>query len=248
MPRMFTHRAGRVAVALVLTLALESVGALAQAPVSPPFSDRDMQRLRQPFGDRPIKQVKSDADIRAKTPEDVARAAYFDFPLEHTLGRTLMDTGHRSMAGPETPPSMPPPPPELMLEEPDPLRESICEVDAVIIGQATRDRVLLNKSETFLLTVHDVSVFEWIRSGANRWEASVSVAGGVVRVGEKVISSRAGTFPDLFRLTIPRLKVIPGAAGYALIGEPVEVPASIADRQDLLTKYRSAAASCEKGR
>jgi hypothetical protein len=206
-----------------------------------------MKRVRSPFGDRPIKQVKSEAEIRAKTPEDVARAAYFDLPPELTFGKKLMEVGNLIMAGPETPPSMPPPPPELMLDQPSDLfRKSICEVDAVIIGQATRDRVLLNRSETFLVTVHDVSVYEWIRSGGNTWGASVAVAGGSVRVGEKAISSRSGAFPDLFRPAILELRTIPGAAGYALSGEPVAVPPLTADRQALLTKYRDAAASCQK--
>jgi hypothetical protein len=237
----------RSAVALTVALALASLEAFAQVGSPPPFSESDMKRVRSPFGDRPIKQVKSEAEIRAKTPEDVARAAYFDLPPELTFGKKLMEVGNLIMAGPETPPSMPPPPPELMLDQPpDPFRENICEADAVIVGEATRDRVLLNRSETFLITVHDVSVYEWIRSGGNTREARVSVAGGIVHVGEKAISSRSGAFPDLFRPAILELRTIPGAAGYAFEGEPVSVPPSMADRQDLLMKYRDAAASCQK--
>lgn len=73
---MLTHGATRAAVAAALALALASFTAFAQVGSPPPFSESDMKRVREPFGDRPIKQVKSEAEIRAKTPEDVARAAW----------------------------------------------------------------------------------------------------------------------------------------------------------------------------
>lgn len=242
--REFIGWALRIAVVAVIAVALDSLGVRAYLALG-------QVRDQSPFGSRPINRVKSEAEIRAKTPEDRVRAEYFDF----TSGQKLMDLGNIILAGPETPPTPPPPPPELAPPVPlDPFRESICEADAVIVGEATKDRVLLNKSETFLITVHDVSVSEWIRSGGNKWEVSVSVAGGVIQVGDRTIHSRSGAFPNLFKLAILKLRTIPKGAGYALNGEPVEVPQASADpnrdgaseREALLQKYREAAASCSK--
>jgi hypothetical protein len=242
--RELTRWALRIAIVAMLALALDSFGVLAYLPFG-------QVRDQSPFGTRPIKRVKSDAEIRAKTPDDLARAAYFDF----AAGQKLMDVEGIILAGPETPPPSPLPPDLTPTRPPDPFREGICAADAVIVGEATKDRVLLNKSETFLISVHEVSVSEWIRSGGNKWEVSVSVAGGVVQVGEKTLHARSGTFPDLFRLAILKLKMIPRGGGYALTGEPVALPPTAAtpnkegssEREALLTKYREAAASCKEG-
>jgi hypothetical protein len=183
-------------------------------------------QVRDPGGSgasQPVQRVKSESEIRAQTPEDRARAAHYDFPY----GAKILETGDSVFAGPETPPS-PPIPPEgvIVPTPPDLFQEAICEGDAVVVGRAVSKRVLLNRSETFLLTDHELEVYEWIRPSANSPRATVSVAGGKVQIGDRLVRAESGPFPDLFKVSVLILKRIPKANGYSIMDDPVVLPAT----------------------
>ena len=162
-------------------------------------------------------QVKHVSDLRARTPEDAAKARHFD-----REGFSFLDARHVTLViDPPTPPV--PPPPGFPVQEQPPDAELVrrtCDSDGVALGFALSRRVLLNKSETFLITDYQVAVQHWIRPLSGPRTISVTLLGGDVEVGGERMSATAGRPHDLSMLSVLFLKRIPNAGGGFALSAP----------------------------
>lgn len=166
-----------------------------------------------------VNTAASVSELRAVTAEDRALASYFD-----REGRSLLE-GEGSVRVPPPPPVPVPPPPAGMTASapPDPIPETACRSDAIVVGHAVSSRALLNRSETFLITVYEVAVGEWIRPSRRGGTISVAMLGGDVQVQDKLLSARVR---DPLTLGVPVLmflRHVPGAPRLYVVAEPLAV-------------------------
>jgi hypothetical protein len=167
---------------------------------------------------RPVVTVANEDALRARTPEDLAVAAILD---KSYLFPSLLSTGFAGFIVEETeiPPSLPGHPPP-----PDPWTDRVCRADAVIIGHATSERVLLTHSETFLITVSEVSVDRWLIPKTGAKTLTMATEGGKVKVGERDLTATInGEIRDFRRPWLLTLRKLPGATALVLVlsGSPV---------------------------
>jgi hypothetical protein len=156
-------------------------------------------------------KVQSVSELRAATAEDRAIALRFD-----RQGSSLLQNGGVIYVPVDRPVLAPPPPGEEPISPPyDPLPAITCGSDAIVVGHAVSSRTLLNHSETFLITVYEVLVGEWIRPSRRGGTITVAMLGGEVQVGDKTFRSVAGSEPALEMPALLFLARIPGTQAFA---------------------------------
>jgi hypothetical protein len=165
-----------------------------------------------------INRVGSVSELRASTAEDRALATHFD-----RQGMSLLEAGSVRVPPPAPVPIPPPPPGEPQYAPPDPLPRIACASEAIVVGHAVSSRTLLNQSETFLITVYEVAVGEWIRPSKRGGTLSVAMLGGDVLVDGELLSARV---LDPLRPGVPVLmflRRVPGAPRLYAVGRPFPV-------------------------
>ena len=132
-----------------------------------------------------INKAKSVSELRAATAEDRALARYFD-----RGGKSLLEVGSVRVPLPPPQPIPPPPAGDVAYPPPDPLPRIACASDAIVVGHAVSSRTLLNQSETFLITIYEVAVGDWIRPAKRGGSITVAMLGGDVQVEGRTLSAR----------------------------------------------------------
>lgn len=168
---------------------------------APSGQGSDSARGRHP---EPIPVVSDFSELRARPGDEQIRAVLFDGP--HWSGRPLRDRP-KLVDGPGFPMILPAPPEGVdpPLRPPAPsrqsvLREAICAADAVVSGQVTSKRAVLNKSETGLFTDFTFVVDQWLRPSPLSPSIVVSEFGGKVAVGGQVFTTNFP--PDISSIVI----------------------------------------------
>jgi hypothetical protein len=168
----------------------------------------------RPLPDAPVPTVASEDALRARTPEDRALAVHFDMPFLPNI----LSTGNVGAVvdSPRVAPGLPGAPP------PDPWTDAVCGADAVMIGHAVSERVLLNRAETFLITVSNVSVDRWLRPKTGPETLTMATEGGKVKVGERLLTATInGETPNYRGPWLLTLKRLPGDSAFVSFGPPV---------------------------
>lgn len=161
------------------------------------------------------------ADLRARTPEERTKAKFFDRESGERLtpGRSVSIGG---VLHPAPPPGAPAPTYETFL------RQVLCRGDALVVGTATPQKVLLNCTETFLFTEYDVTVTRWLyptRDGAPT--IRLSVEGGRAVVGGRLTEATIGTPPVPGNEYLFMLRRIPDTQGFTIARKPVSSKESL---------------------
>ena len=178
---------------------------------------RTQQQSERASGPPPFaRAVGYMADLRARTPEERAKATFFE-----RVDRERLKPGHSISIGgimrPVPPPGLAAPTYEAFL------REVVCRGDALIVGTAAPKDVLLNVNESFLFTEYEIAVRRWLSPGREGAPTVVlSMEGGRAIVGGRLTETTIGTpiVPETEYLLV--LRRIPGAQGFAL----ARIPAS----------------------
>jgi hypothetical protein len=209
-------------VVLVLTICVcgaagvEPIGAIPANPLSPASSQPQGADQR-----KTVQKVDNVSRIRATTEDDRKIAAYYD-----TEGPPLIENEVVIViVEPEAP--EPPPPPDSLFTvraDRDPLRTLVCTSAAIVMGEATRSRAILNRSETFLVTDFEVAVSEWLRPSDGPRVIHVAMFGGEVEAGGRTLKAMALPLLNLHAPALLFLKNIPGTSrAYALDTLPVRL-------------------------
>jgi hypothetical protein len=146
--------------------------------------------------------VSNFSELRARDADEQIRAALFDWEGGRPLRErpNIIEGPGMPMfipRGPDgtDPPAKPPAPHRQSV-----LQDVICSADAVVTGQVTSKRVLLNKSETALFTDFTFVVDQWFRPARLSPALVVSEFGGKVNVEGQVFTTN---FPrDISSLVI----------------------------------------------
>lgn len=156
--------------------------------------------------------------LRAVGPEDTAKARYFN-----RYGAAVLRPGDWTGVGSEPPPVVAHP------DEPLPsyaafVKELVCSRDAVLVGNVTSSRTLLNGDGTFLFTDYDIAVERWLYPHTNAAVTiSIAVAGGIVRVAGQRVTAIGGRSLDLSEGYLFFLVAIPESSSFTPRGRPIRV-------------------------
>jgi hypothetical protein len=170
----------------------------------------------------PIVTVRSEAELRPKTTVDRALADRFDTPWisEKLVPGTLL-----TIPCCEHPPPFPPPPwlegLPVVPTRADPLGDVVCSTEAIAVGREVGRRTLFNKSETFLITVVTLEIWEWVRPASGPRRIELAFTGGVVRIGREMMGTKSGRLPDLRPVAVVFLRRIPGIDAYRSAADPL---------------------------
>ena len=170
----------------------------------------------RPVQEAPIQTIASAEALRARTPEDVALATFFasEGPDLLAVGNVVVvDEG-----GPEIPPL---PPGEAPPTPIDPWTYDVCAAEVVLIGHATSERVLLNKSGTLLITISDLRVDRWLTPETGAKSLTLATQGGRVTLGDRLISFEIGSRRNFRKPWLLFLKRIPETTAFRLSGAPI---------------------------
>ena len=117
-----------------------------------------------------VRQVATLADLRPLSPDEIARATYFD-----QFGVELLRPGDDITfgGGHET---IPPPGRVITLEQR--LNAEACKAHAVAVVTQVAARSMLNNRGTFIFTDIRASVEDWVRPAAGPNQVTISVGGG----------------------------------------------------------------------
>ena len=165
----------------------------------------------------PIPKVPTIAALRAQAPDDTAAARFFD-----VYGSEPLQPGAevwRSDGLPAAPRADGVPGPPYA----DFMRDLVCSSAAVVIGESSLERVLLNRRETFLFSKYNVSVTRWIHPerGAGPPQIHMSVPGGEVEVGGVLTTARESVHPLPGQSYLFFLERIPAVPAYAQLRRPI---------------------------
>jgi hypothetical protein len=167
------------------------------------------------LNNRPMTQVRSLDELRARTPEELAMAKYYDRAGSEPLVPGTVVT---------RPPGMPVPPPPLGSAPGyrKRLEYATCGSDGVALGTIVSAKVLLSSTNTMLFTYHRVRVDGWLKNSVTATaEILVSTRGGHVRVGERPISVTVAQDLSVGARVILFLKKLPGTLTFTLANPPV---------------------------
>ena len=154
-----------------------------------------------------VQSVKSKSDLRAKTDDERARAAFFD----RYGGGDPLEPGDAWVRGPGTPPPLLLPPGARLPSYEQFVKYLACSTQLVALGRAEERAVHLNQRETYLFTDYDVDVERWLRPEHGAPSLKLSVSGGRVRIGGKLTSAVDGKPLDRTKRYILFLQPIPGS-------------------------------------
>jgi hypothetical protein len=190
----------------------------------PALSSSQQTPVRDRAGEQretPVHRVSSESDLKVRTEEDRERAAFYNTPGP----KLLEEGGIVATPGPE-PLAKVPFPPDLAAAQAapiDPLLVPTCKSDAVLVGRAEKQRVFLNAAETFLFTVSDITVQQWIRPTTGQDVVGVSMSGGDVFVGDRRVRAVPGMLKRLDRVSLLFLMRLPKTGALILTGDPLLV-------------------------
>jgi hypothetical protein len=207
---------------VVLTICVcgaTGVKAIRAVPATPPSPQSSQaQAAEKP---KSIQKVDNVSRIRATTADDQNIAAYYD-----TDGPSLLENEVIIIPAEPEPIQPPPPPgwPSAVNADVDPLRTFVCASAAIVMGEAIESRVILNRSETFLVTDFEVSVSEWLRPNGGSRVIHVTMFGGEVEAGGKTLKATSSPPLDLHAPALLFLKKIPGTSqAYVLDTLPIRL-------------------------
>lgn len=238
------------AVAVTIMSATVGVAVLARRDQSP---NQDPKGTR-----RPLPTVASVALLRANSPEDLAVAEFFD-----RYGSEPIKAGSNTRRGKGMPV-----PPQSGTVAPDYrgfLASFVCDFDAVVIGSATYERVLINRRETFLFTEYSLAVKDWISPETGPEALKMAVPGAELRLEGRVTRVEGAPQPAVGEALLFFLRRIPGTralvqayaplspeTSFADVVHDKSVPTLLAERSvpfaELVHDLKTAARSCKGGR
>jgi len=198
-------------------------------------------------------EVRTAAELRARTPVEVARAKFFDAD-----GTPLAQAGNTVMLSIGEPTAIFLRPGSKETEGEILLRGSVCANAAMFVGSAMSYRLLLNRQETQLFTNWTVQVDAWIFPQRREVESVVAHRGGYVKVNgapwisESHFDIHAGGRYVFFLMDIP------SGDAFALGDQPLPVMADrvspgrfkdspisgLGDAKSVVTELKNIRSSC----
>ncbi len=204
------------------------------------FAQGIPQRDPQRPGAEEIYKVGSFDELEPKTANELALAKYFRM-------------GTVKLRAPDAPPSVgfiagPPDPvivpPDAKPDPDKPLRDQVCRVDAVAVGQISSRKVLLNATGTWLFTMYTVQVKSALRPVSLPSELTLGIRSGVVEVSGKTFRRGSQTLPVAGRTyLLYALRVPESGVYFMLTPSEVQWPAN-SSLQERLGKIHTLASQC----
>jgi hypothetical protein len=189
------------------TFRAQPVFAELQRATSTPAETRAMQKLRDA------------SQLRPATNSDRVLAEFFDRGGEPLLKEENVIVPVESEV-----PVVPPDPGDAPAPAVDRLLTVVCAHDAIVVGQAVSSRAILNKSESFLVTIYELAVADWVRPSGGPRSIHVAMLGGRVQVDDTTLSSTALPLLEMSSPVLLFLKRISGIDQiYALKTTPVRL-------------------------
>jgi len=209
--------------ALIVSCVLAACSDMGLPPIATPKTAEEQARQAM------LEAIPLVADFQALaavTPEEKARAAYFDRAgqplLEQPPGAVIEFPGLPVVLAAPPPGAPPPTRQDNMRAFEASVATGVCRADAVAVGQLTPVRVLLNLSGTWLFTDYSIAIERWLRSNGvetSRKPVIAGLSGGHVRVGERILSTTvSGGGPVTGERMVLHLCLVQGKTALVLCG------------------------------